>query len=265
MTDDLLKGLGRAVREEEAKGERLDALAERLRSTSAQASSPEAKSLDAAALGVDEDAVRAAYAPLSAEQKARLASQLAERIRATAGHTSEGARAKPLQRPRAPASKVWLAGGALASAALVALWLGLRPGPQPLALASYELDVQGSAAVVRGDSAPASAQDPLRVRLGSPLTLVLSPERAEPGQVVARAYVQSVEGISAPAQRMEAAASGAVRLSIDAAASWPASGTLIVWVGRPEVSNKDGDMPAAASPERGPGYQRFARQFVRVP
>src|SRR5688572_2760300 len=112
MTDDLLKGLGRAVREEEAKGERLDALAERLRSTPAQASSPEAKSLDAAALGVDEDAVRAAYAPLSAEQKARLASQLAERIRATAGHASEGARAQPLPRPRASGSKVWLAGGA---------------------------------------------------------------------------------------------------------------------------------------------------------
>jgi hypothetical protein len=256
MTDELLKGIGRAVREQEAHGERMDAWANEL----SKAGGSKGHAAEDAELGAEPEAVRTAYAPLSAELKARIVGQIQASLAAPTSGVAPTSAAQPTARAsaarpgvRGGKRAIWYAAPLLAAAAAVALVLR-APEQEALGLSRYELEVQGAVAAQR--SAPASdVTAPLRISPGVPLTLTLRPERAVSGQVSARVYVQSAAGVTALSPPIESAPTGALRVQLGADVAWPSAGTLVIVVGRPEALRAATDTPG------GEGYQRFERTF----
>lgn len=265
MTD-LLERLGRAVRDEEQWGERLDAQAERALQ---DAQAPDAERL------------RAAYAPLSAEVRAAIAARIAGELAQGAGATEPSAvppsavGVAPVAHLRPGRSWLWAA-PVLAAAAALLLWLGTGVQDQERQLASYQLEVQGDVAALRRAQPGGSGGDPLapgasappapaalHVSPGSPLVLTLRPERPASPEVQAHVYLRSEGGLQRLPARTRVAPGGAVQLELDPEGTWPAAGQLVVWIG------VQGTEPAAtqlatSGPASGPAWQRLERPFTRA-
>jgi hypothetical protein len=158
-------------------------------------------------------------------------------------------------------------------AAALLLWLSSGERPHTAAsaaLAPYQLEVQGSVAIERGapniERGAPSTEHPgtLALATGTPVVLLLRPERASSQGVAVHAYLRA-QGVLAPlAHRMEAAPSGPVRLQIAPETRWPERGEIVVWLGASKLEPQPEQL-AAGAPTLGPGWQRLERAFERVP
>jgi hypothetical protein len=272
---DFLSQLGRAASEEEELGEHIDEAA-----GAALDGREPGRALDPR-LGLDAETLREAYRPLSAEAKAAITARLAGIVtRSVADVPAEPSFVPAEPSPAPPASARqrsararWAIGvaPALGVAAALLLWLSSSERPPTAASAAlvpYRLELQGSVAATRGSpaaerSAPASEQATRFEIAGSPVVLLLRPDRPSDEAVAAHAYLRAQGALTALAHTVEVAASGALRLTVASETRWPEQGEIVVWVG---TANREPEPEqlAADAPSAGPGWQRLERPVLRV-
>ncbi len=213
--DDLLKALGAAAREDDAKTRR---------------------ELEEIAAG-DEDAAR----PLDDAARGRIAARLAE---ATGTKSVTTAKSAKTTKPDPPPNVILLRRAAwivapLAMAAAVLLWIS-RPGVIT-ALPEYELALVGGDQTTRATPAQLRG-DTLRVHTGARVQISARPATMPDGEIAARAFL--IEGGAARVWDVpiEISPEGAARIAGDAGAIFPAQSgdwDVVIALGHP------GSLPTA--------------------